>query len=206
MPRLERPAPHPRLRGLRYIVLACEASAALKAWPAEDFIETGLAIAAQTERSVVLVGEVASSSPAVLAGMIDLRATTDLQGLIAVLGHADLVLCNDSAPVHLAAALDVPVVAVAGGGIPGRYLPYPPGNAHAALPVLVTVEPVLPCFGCGWHCRYAVAAATPVPCVAEVPVDRVLTAARGLLRSHSRSQTTVGASYAHEAGLMSPGA
>jgi ADP-heptose:LPS heptosyltransferase len=205
MPRLERPAPHPRLLGLRYIVLACEASAALKAWPAEDFIETGLALAGQTERAVVLVGEVARPSPVAPPGMIDLRGTTSLQGLIAILAHADLVLCNDSAPVHLAAALDVPVVAVAGGGIPGRYLPYPPSDAHTIPPVLVTVDPELPCFGCGWHCRYSVPANTPVPCVAEVPVDRVLTAARGLLQSHSRTQATAGANYAHEVGLTTPG-
>jgi ADP-heptose:LPS heptosyltransferase len=105
-----------------------------------------------------------------------------MQGLISVLAHARIVLCNDSAPAHLAAALGVPVVAVGGGGMPERYLPYPSAGADAGQPYLVVVDPPWPCFGCGWQCRYAPPPGTVAPCVAEVTVRQVVGAALALLR------------------------
>ena len=86
------------------------------------------------------------------------------------------------------------MAAVGGGGMPGRYLPYP-GNAPSAdpprlvprpVPRLVIVDPPWACFGCGWSCRYAPPHGVPAPCVTAVTVDMVVGAALGLLADTCR--------------------
>jgi ADP-heptose:LPS heptosyltransferase len=153
MPRLAHPPRHPDAPAGGYIVVAREASEALKSWPRERFTEASLAIAARTGLAVVLVGETklsrrqADSVVVDLSGLADMlartdmRGLTDMHGLISILAHARIVFCNDSAPAHLAAALGVPVVAVGGGGMPGRYLPYPAGGPDIIQPHLVVVDP-----------------------------------------------------------------
>jgi len=182
LPRLARPPLHPDAPLGGYIVAAGEASSAMKTWPAERFVDASLAIAAQTGHAVVLVGETQPSQPSARCGVVDLRGLTDVPGLISVLAHARIVLCNDSAPAHLAAALGVPVVPVGGGGMPERYLPYPAGEPAAGQPRLVAVDPPWPCFGCGWQCRYAPPRDAPAPCVAAITVQQVVGAALALLR------------------------
>jgi ADP-heptose:LPS heptosyltransferase len=183
IPCLVRPPRHAAAPAGDYVVAACEASSALKTWPAERFLDASLAMAARTGATVVLVGESRPSQPRVHCAVVDLRGRTDLLGLIAILAHARMVLSNDSAPAHLAAALGVPVVAVGGGGMPGRYLPYPAGEPPADRPRLVMVDPPWPCFGCGWNCRYGPAPGTPAPCVTAVSVDAVVGAGREMLGS-----------------------
>ena len=186
MPRLAHPPRHPDVPADGYIVVACEASEALKSWPSERFTEASLAIAARTGLAVVLVGETGLSRPQAgsvvvdLSGLMDvfvqtdMRGLTDMRGVISILGHARLVLCNDSVPAHLAAALGVPVVAVGGGGMPGRYLPYPASEPDSSQPRLVVVDPPWPCFACGWQCHYASARDAAAPCVADVSVRKVV--------------------------------
>ncbi|MEY2880364.1 MAG: hypothetical protein RLZZ15_2744, partial [Verrucomicrobiota bacterium] len=71
--------------------------------------------------------------------------------------HAALFLGNDTGALHLAAALDVPVVAVFGGGTWPRFTP-------AARRGVALVQP-LPCFGCGWDCAFGDA-----PCLGGITV------------------------------------
>jgi ADP-heptose:LPS heptosyltransferase len=171
------------------MVVACEASEALKSWPRERFTEASLAIAARTGLAVVLVGETKPSRPQAdsvavdLSGLMDMRGLTDMHGLVSILAHARIVLCNDSAPAHLATALGAPVVAVGGGGMPGRYLPYPASEPGNSQPHLVVVDPRWPCFGCGWQCHYAPSRDAAAPCVADVSVQNVVAAALTLLRA-----------------------
>ena len=183
LPRLPRPARHGAVPANPYMVLACQASSPVKAWPEEKFIAAAEAISAQTGLALVMVGSVPRPGSAARVNIVDLCGKTDLAALIAVLAGASVVLCNDSAPVHLAAALGVPAVAVCGGGIPDRYLPYPSSHRHPAPPRLVTVDPVPPCFGCGWRCRYAAMPGAPFACVAGVQPDRVVSAVLLALRS-----------------------
>jgi ADP-heptose:LPS heptosyltransferase len=50
--------------------------------------------------------------------------TPDLASLVAALQGADAVLCHDSLPAHLAAALGKPVVAIFGSGEPDWFAPW----------------------------------------------------------------------------------
>lgn len=56
---------------------------------------------------------------------------TDLRELAALLGRARLAIGGDTGPIHLAAALDVPVVGIYGGSDPLRNGPW--GNAPTTL-------------------------------------------------------------------------
>jgi heptosyltransferase-2 len=65
----------------------------------------------------------------------------DLAGLAAVLAHLDVLVTNDSGPMHLAAALGVPCVALFGPTDPRRTAPA--GDGHR---VLYTDRWCSPCF------------------------------------------------------------
>jgi ADP-heptose:LPS heptosyltransferase len=59
---------------------------------------------------------------------------TRLTDLIACMQHSGLSVCNDSGPMHLAAALGQPVVALFGPTSPARFGPYPyPSPLHQVL-------------------------------------------------------------------------
>jgi ADP-heptose:LPS heptosyltransferase len=49
---------------------------------------------------------------------IDLHGKTDLETLVALIQSAQAVLCNDSGPLHIAMALNIPTVAVFGPTVP----------------------------------------------------------------------------------------
>lgn len=65
----------------------------------------------RSSRPVVLIG-VGESPPSWPAGLIDLAGKTSLPELIGILRHARFVVSVDSGPMHLAAALGVPLLGV----------------------------------------------------------------------------------------------
>jgi heptosyltransferase-1 len=72
--------------------------------------------------------------------VVDLVGRTTLRQLAALIGVADRVVCHDSGPLHLAAALGKPTVAVFGPTDPARTGPYSPAARVVALPL-----PCVPC-------------------------------------------------------------
>ncbi len=86
-------------------------------WPAARFAEVADALAA-TGTEQVLVGSSVDPTEEVLehaqSDLLDLSGRTDLQTLAAVLASCDLLVCNDSGVMHLATAMDTPVVAAFG--------------------------------------------------------------------------------------------
>jgi heptosyltransferase-3 len=87
-----------------------------KRWPLESWTALADALSRAGVRVVVCAGpEEAAAVPALrerLAGRADVVAPLPLRVFAALLSHATLVVTPDSGPMHLAAALDVPVVAV----------------------------------------------------------------------------------------------
>lgn len=100
----------------RSIVLVPGAAAhrPAKRWPASRFTELARAIAARGLRPVLVGG--AAEVPLCAAitrgcpGAVDLSGRTSLPELAAVLNGAEQVIGNDTGPLHLAAALDRPLV------------------------------------------------------------------------------------------------
>jgi lipopolysaccharide heptosyltransferase III len=117
-----------------------------------------------------LVAEMASGMkrrPVTLAGSLSLR---EMAGM---LGRAALFICNDSAPMHLAAAMKTPTVAIFGPSKSAETRPY--GEGHRV------VEKEFACrHACDENtCRYERYNA----CMEDISVDEVLHAAEELLRS-----------------------
>ncbi|PTX92605.1 glycosyltransferase family 9 protein [Opitutus sp. ER46] len=169
-----------RLSPGRYVVCAAAgfANVALKTWPAERFAAVLRHIQERHGRPTLLVGQ-ESERPhleplAAAAGgdtTLWLGRDGSLPELAALIGQAGLFLGNDTGAMHLAAALDVPVVAVFGGGTWPRFVP-------AARRHVSVVQP-LPCFGCGWDCAFGDAPCIDGISVADVTAAVDLAFARG---------------------------
>lgn len=105
-------------------VLAVHAHARVpsKQWPANRWREllASPAIADQFDVLEILPPESESVAPAIVRKI----QTSDLASLVAALHGADAVLCHDSLPAHLAAALGKPVIAVFGSGEPDWFAPW----------------------------------------------------------------------------------
>ncbi len=107
------------------------------------------------------------ANAAIRAGLSAPEAHLDITGqlaslseLLAILDGADAYVGKDSGTMHLAAALDKPVVAVFGGGHWSRFLPT--GTRGVVLTAIV------PCRRCDWRCHL------PEPvCVTGLPEGAV---------------------------------
>jgi lipopolysaccharide heptosyltransferase I len=125
-----------------------------KRWPLASFAELGDRLQRELGAKVILLwgpGELEEvrhmaammRTPALIA------PPTSLNDLTALLDRVNLLVANDSGPMHLAAALQTPVLAIFGPTRPD--LQGPLGEGH----VVVTKEG-LPCLGCnGLTCKIA---------------------------------------------------
>jgi lipopolysaccharide heptosyltransferase II len=102
--------------GRPYVVVHPGASAPSRRWPAERFGAAAAQIARASGRAIVFTGD-PEEAPLVEAARRALRGPSwsfagrlDLGALGALIAGADLILANNSGPVHLAAALGTPVV------------------------------------------------------------------------------------------------
>jgi ADP-heptose:LPS heptosyltransferase len=95
--------------------------------------------------------------------IVVLEEATDLETLIGLTASARGYVGRDTGPMHLAAALDRPVLALFGGGGWPRFVP------SARTAVVLTVD--VPCKGCAWACHYSASF-----CIKEIPVAAVTAA------------------------------
>ena len=121
---------------------------------------------------VILTG--AATEAARIAGIApacrNLAGQTDLAQLTEIYRRCAVVITNDSGPMHLAAAVGTPVVAIFGPTDPAITGPY--GKQHRVLRAGIECSPCL-----SPRCRH-----TPrMECMELVTVDQVLAAVRPLL-------------------------
>ena len=120
-----------------------------KRWPVHAYGALVRRLEAQGWRCVLLGAPDERAITAAVRGAagdrgLDLAGATDVAGLAAILARMDVVVTNDSAPMHLAGALDVPQVAVFCATVPAQG--YGPLGRRA-----VVVEKDLACRPCGRH-------------------------------------------------------
>lgn len=143
-----------------YIVMVPGARWATKEWPAEHYASLAKMLAADG-CNVILAGgpddapkgkkitELAGSAPHI----IDLIGQTSLRELAALIKGCKLYISADTGPLHFAAALKKPLIAMYGPTKADRTGPY--GSAAAT----VILSPAA-CVGClkkacdDWHCMY----------------------------------------------------
>ena len=158
------------------------AGRAVKEWPPERFAAAAARLSVQTQAAFVLLGSAAERPQAeavvraLPAGVrvVDLVGAAPLVELAAILERLTLLIAGDTGPLHLAAAVGTPVVAIFGPSDPTRYAPL---HVRAAV-----VHGALWCRPCNRlrlppaRCR----GGTP-DCLAGVTVDAVVDAALRLL-------------------------
>ena len=146
-----------------------------KRWPAERYGSVGRALAEHGVQSVVNYGpgeeDLAHEAEAASEGSA--RAIkTSISELIALTRRAKLFIGGDTGPLHLAAVLQVPVVAVFGPTDPARNGPYGTRSIVLRNPASSTT-----------HARKQ----QPDEAMLEISVDAVVDAARRLLATGERS-------------------
>jgi heptosyltransferase-2 len=131
-----------------------------KRWPAERFVAVARALQAQAHATWLILGgpadtRLAASIEAALRAdgqeggsggslIKNLCGKTNLRELMALLTRCRLLLTNDTGPMHLAAALGTPVVALFGSTAPELTGPGLPGDSMHRL--LQSRPPCAPCF------------------------------------------------------------
>jgi len=155
----------------------CGAGEAFKRWGRSKFAELARRLSADHGAAVLLFGgpeevELAeaiadeSGCGRVVAGRGSLLAAA------ALIERCDLFVSNDSGLMHIAAAVGTPTVGIFGPTRPEKNRPH--GTGHV---VVSAAMPCQPCYtpegriGCGG----------PIPCLAAVSVEQVLSAAARLL-------------------------
>lgn len=113
-----------------YVIVAPGAANEAKRWTAQGFIEVCRHLLKHDPLKIVFVGDEADRGGAgrmveVLgSGALNLCGRTTLVQSAAVIRKAILALVNDSAPMHLASYLDVPVLALFGPSDARKYGPW----------------------------------------------------------------------------------
>ncbi len=103
-------------------------------------------------------------------GVRNIAGTTNLRELAAFYASCSVLVTNDTGPMHIAAAVGIPVVAIFGPTDPALTGPY--GSNH-----IVLREPVAcsPCF------RKQCPNRIPMECMTQITVDRVMAALEPIL-------------------------
>lgn len=174
-------------------------------WAEERFAATGEALHRRFGAHVLLVGgpaevAIAGRMKATLVArgvpVTDAVGRSDLKQSEALLQACDLLVCNDSGPMHLAAAVGTPTLAVFGPANHWRWGPY--GSAHRV------VRREIDCSPCLFMGRLGVCPRTELECL-DVPLERVIAVASEMLeaRADARPAAADPALEAPDAGARS---
>ncbi len=143
-----------------------------KRWPERGFVQLVDSLRSRDGlTSVLLAGSDEADICARIAGRcaggpVNLAGRTNLRELVAILDSATVVVCHDSAPMHLAAALGRPTVCILGPTNPARTGPHSPRAT-----VLQADRPCVPCYLRRLEqCRFQ------HQCMTSITPDRVLEA------------------------------
>ena len=144
----------------------------LKCWPAERFARVADSLIEKYGVSLVITGtsEEIPLAENVKKMMINdcvcLAGKTTLREMAAVIKRCNLFICNDSSPMHIAAALNIPTIAIFGPSKSVETSPY--GAEH------IVIEKEFPCrYRCDEDICHFV---NHHQCMKDISVDDVVTA------------------------------
>lgn len=161
--------------GARVVALNPGGGWIAKRWRPERFADLGRRIAGEEGAKVLVLwgpGEEddANRVASGVGGAAVLSPPTTLKQLASLLARSSALVTNDSGPMHIAASLGIPVVAVFGPTVPGLQGPVFTESE-------VVVHDGLDCLGCGYT-------VCPIgnPCMTDLSVEDVLDAYRRVRR------------------------
>jgi len=157
------------------IVISAGARSHTKRWPQDNFVSLADTLKKEFAAKVVLVGDKDDApvnryiSAHAHSPILDLSAKTTLTQLACLLKKVRLLITNDSAVLHLASYLEVPVVAIFGPTDEKKYGPW--------SEVCAVVKKQISCRPCQKaQCRFAT-----LECLRLVKVEDVLRQVRNVL-------------------------
>lgn len=155
-------------------------------WPVERYARLARALALRPGVRLVVTGlpderrlvrALLDDGP---RGTLDLCGALDAPGLLALLARADLLVTNDTGPLHLADALGTPCVALYGPNTPHRYGPRGPRSRALFAD--------LPCSPCLDDRSMKRSSCRDHRCLRALEVDAVLAACEPLLQPRAPSR------------------
>jgi heptosyltransferase-2 len=161
-----------------FVINAGAAFGSAKRWPEDRFARVAEALSAERGMPVVMVGArgerpiAAAIQAAITSPSANLCGETDLETLVGVLARAALVVTNDSGPMHIAAALGTPTLAIFGSTDPEVTSPRGPATRLIREPV---------------DCSPCLLRECPIDhrCMERITPESVLAAARGFVPAGS---------------------
>jgi len=202
LPSLMVPGGAPPVAG-GYVLFVPDSSSPLKSWPKERFERLAhQLINLSPDEMLMFASAPGGDRPKRYFAkwredrFIDRSGQTSVMDFLRLIEGAKLVITNDSAGMHLAVMLHRPVVAIAGGGLPERYHPYPAWTGAR----LKIVERRMPCYGCNWNCIHDIESGSPAPCIALIETADVLQAVRDVMGQSDASARSFGNSSGQAAG------
>jgi len=167
--------------GHRWLVLQPGARWDNKRWPIEQFVQLSRQLlAAYPEFRLAVLGAAEDQPLANAIAQVDPQRCVDLAGrttlpeMVEWIRLGELLVTNDTGPMHVAAALGKPLVALFGPTEPRRTGPY--GQLHRVMQLDL---PCVPCLKsrCNWR--------QPLECLRELSVGRVLAAVNQAMPSRA---------------------
>jgi len=151
-----------------------------KHWPVDCYAELMIQLSKQRDIQFFLLGDSTdvqtdrvAEKLANRANVMNLKGKTTFRELAALIHHLDILITNDSSPLHLAVAMNKPVVALFGPT--AHWALFPPGPHRIAL------QSTAPCSPCYTYGRFP---GCPNPtCMAEISVQEVQHAVESILNS-----------------------
>lgn len=157
----------------------------LKRWDAGRFSRVADRLVESEGARIILLGGPSETqvAGAVERGMrhpvVNLSGTLSLDDLAFVISRLDLLVTNDSGPMHIGAAAGTPLVALFGPALPGQFGPCAPPGCSRLI----------------WHeigCRPCPQDGCPQPrCMDRITAEEVFDSCRVLLRERPRSNDTM---------------
>jgi heptosyltransferase-2 len=175
LPRLV-PAPVPAGLPPRFVVLHPGNSHSggsrvnIRAWPIERWVELNRRLHAAGVATVITgaPSEAALTAQVAAAGGLDLGGRTDLPAMAGVMARAALLVCTDTGPVHIAAAVGSAVLGLYGPTRPTQTAPF---GAPGQVRLLSHAIDCGPCYGTPRH-----KTCTDNRCMQLITVDEVFDA------------------------------
>ncbi len=150
-------------------------------WPAERFGAVARRILEQGETKIILLGSrdeevLLNDVKKIAGGGIQIFSSLKLRELMALINRCDLLVCNNSGPMHIATALKVPTVSLIGPTVSPLWLPFGKDN--------VVINKALSCSPCNK------AICKDHQCMESITVDEVFEAVKKQI-AHIRSKRKI---------------
>ena len=172
-----------------YFIVVPGAGYYKRCWPESNFAEIIRRTIIKTGWTCVLLGsknemEKGEKINSALEGLhiVNNIGKTSVIEYVKFMTAAKMVLANESSAIHIAAALNVPVVSITGGGHFSRFATYDIDNKYTMIPLLA-YHPN-DCFNCKWHCLKMEKKNDVWPCILQITVEDVWTKACNIMNDN----------------------